>query len=170
MITPRIAAVRFLGGIAVGGVLGILYSFLRPLGSRRRHLADFLFVSALVPAWVYYSFAVCDGDLRPGYWPSLFLGGWLTDRTVGRLLRPVWATFWQIIGWIYQKIKKFFLKLKIFCKKIFTDAKKLITKTTRSIKQIASDCGYTSNAYFSSRFKEMYGITPMNMRKKVHSD
>lgn len=50
------------------------------------------------------------------------------------------------------------------------NAKKLITKTTRSIKQIASDCGYTSNAYFSSRFKETYGITPMNMRKKVHSD
>lgn len=127
MTTPGIAAGRFLGGIAVGIVLGAWYGFLRPLGRRRRNTADFLFLVLLFPAWVYFSFAICDGDLRPGYWLSLFLGGWLFDRTIGRLLHPIWAQFWRAIGWIYGNVKKFFRKIKNFCKKIFTYLRKLST-------------------------------------------
>ena len=45
------------------------------------------------------------------------------------------------------------------------NAKKLLLKSKYSIKLIANTCGYTNNAYFTSRFKEMYGITPTQMRK-----
>lgn len=45
------------------------------------------------------------------------------------------------------------------------NAKKMLLKSKYSIKQIAITCGYSNNAYFTSRFKEMYGITPIQMRK-----
>ena len=111
MTSPQIAGWRFLCGIAVGLFLGAWYGFLRPFGKRRRHLADLMFAAVLLPGWVYYSFAICQGDVRPGYWPSLLLGGWLFDRTVGRILNPVWVQFWRMIGWIYRKFliyEKFF--------------------------------------------------------------
>ena len=108
MTPPQVAGWRFLCGIGVGLLLGAWYGFLRPLGRRRRNFADLLFAVVLLPSWVYYSFGICHGDLRPGYWPSLLLGGWLFDRTVGQLLSPVWTWFWRGIGWIYGKIKKIF--------------------------------------------------------------
>lgn len=127
MTPPQIAGWRFLCGIGVGLVLGAWYGFLRPLGRHHRHAADLLFVAFLLPAWVYFSFGICKGDLRPGYLPSLLLGGWLFDRTVGRLFSPVWAGFWNLIGWFYGKIKKIFRKIKFFVKKIFTYPRKFVT-------------------------------------------
>ena len=46
-------------------------------------------------------------------------------------------------------------------------AKTLLTHTNKQISQIASDCGFESNSYFGKTFKEIYGVTPLNYRKKV---
>ena len=44
-------------------------------------------------------------------------------------------------------------------------AKKLLLESTDSIKHIASLCGYSDNAYFAERFREMYGETPTKLRQ-----
>ena len=48
-------------GLLLGGGLGLLYDFLRPLRRRHNAPADFVFVSVLFPLWVYYSFGLCGG-------------------------------------------------------------------------------------------------------------
>ena len=118
MIAPSVAAGRFLRGLVLGAVLGLLYGFLRPLGRRRRTFADFLFLLGAFPIWLYFSFAVCDGDMGLGYISSLFLGGIFFDCTIGRLFRPIWSGFWRFIGAVFQKKRKFFRKITTFLKKI----------------------------------------------------
>ena len=88
MTTPGIAAGRFLRGLVLGLILGAWYGFLRPLGRRRRTLSDLLFILGVFPVWLYFSFAVCQADLGIGYLASLFVGGFVFDITLGRLLRP----------------------------------------------------------------------------------
>ena len=127
MMTPEIAAVRFLRGVVLGLFRGAWYGFLRPLGRRRQTLADLLFLCGVFPVWLYLSFAVCQGDLHLGYLASLPLGGILFDSTLGRLLRPVWDKFWGVIGWIYRNLRKFFKKIIIFLKKPFASDKKSST-------------------------------------------
>ena len=46
-------------------------------------------------------------------------------------------------------------------------AKTLLAHTSKQISQIANDCGFESNSYFGKTFKEFYGVTPLNYRKKV---
>ena len=103
MITPAVAAGRFLRGLLLGFLLGGWYGFLRPLGHRRRTLADLLFLSGVFPVWVYFSFGVCQGDLHLGYLSGLFLGGIGMELTLGRLLRPVWEGLWKPV-WAFFRI------------------------------------------------------------------
>lgn len=44
-------------------------------------------------------------------------------------------------------------------------AKKLLETTTLSITQIALDCGFNSNSYFTKLFHRIYGMTPNACRK-----
>ena len=126
-MTPQVAAGRFLWGVVLGLGLGLWYGFLRPLGRHRRTLSDCLFLFVLFPVWVYFCFAVCDGDFRLGYWVSFLLGGILWDRTAGRLLAPIWQGFWGIIGSIMGFFAKFFKKFTGFLKKPFAYIKKSCT-------------------------------------------
>ena len=127
MTTPAIAALRFLRGLYLGALLGVWYGFLRPLGHRRRTLADLLFLSGVFPAWLHFSFAVCDGDLGLGYLASLPLGGILLDQTLGRLLRPVFGKIWLPVLAFFRLNRKIFMKLYYFSKKIFASGKKSST-------------------------------------------
>ena len=125
MTTPEIAAGRFLQGLVLGAALGLLYGFLRPLSHRRRTLADCLFIIGVFPLWLYFSFAICQGDLGLGYLASLAIGGFLFDGTIGRLLRPVWSRVWMPV-WALSRAKRkifeknicIFEKISCVCEKI----------------------------------------------------
>ncbi len=45
-------------------------------------------------------------------------------------------------------------------------AQKLLTKTSRSITDIAFECGYNSSNYFTTVFRKYFGTTPLQFRKK----
>ena len=124
MIPPQLAAQRFLVGLALGGILGLWYGFLRPLGRRHRHWADLAFMAAVFPAWLWHSFAVCRGDISIWYTLSLFLGCFLEEITAGRLLRPVFDLLWRPVWKLQAFLEKIFEKTAIFLKKIFTSGKK----------------------------------------------
>ena len=119
MTTPGVAAGRFLQGLVLGLAVGAWYGFLRPLGHRRRTLADCLFILGVFPVWLYFSFAVCQGDLGIGYLASLFVGGFLFDGTFGRLLRPVWSRVWAPVWAFFRVERRFFKIITVFLKKPF---------------------------------------------------
>ena len=48
-------------------------------------------------------------------------------------------------------------------------AKVLLTKTDKSITQVAAECGYDDFTYFSRQFKKSTGLTPSAYRK-THAD
>ncbi len=128
-MTAPAQAVRWFGAaLALGAVLGLLYGFLRPLRKKRSAPADLLFASALFYAWLYLSFAVCRGDIRLGCTLGLFLGTYAFDRTVGMLLRPVFAVFWKIAGDLLRlitfPIRKIFEKMRKIIKIVFASLKK----------------------------------------------
>lgn len=95
MTPPALAVARFLRGCLLGIPAGIWYGFLRPLRPRFTALSDLLFLLGFYWCWIYFSFAVCRGDLRLGYAAGLFLGCFGFDRTAGRLLRPLFSLFWK---------------------------------------------------------------------------
>jgi AraC-like DNA-binding protein len=45
-------------------------------------------------------------------------------------------------------------------------AQKMLIDTSRSLSEIAFDCGFTSQAYFCSVFKSKIGTTPKNFRNR----
>lgn len=126
-MSPSVAAGRFLGGLAVGAVLGCIYGFLRPLRQNRKNLADLLFLPALLYGTIYYAFAVCQGAPEPGYLPAPILGMLLWEGTFGRLFRPVWTFFWKGPQRLHFALGKFFQKICNFMKKIFASEKKSST-------------------------------------------
>ena len=75
MTGPRDAAVRFALACLLGGGLGLVYGFLRPLRPRHTGLADGIFLPVLVWTWLYLGFEICRGDLRLGYTAGLAVGG-----------------------------------------------------------------------------------------------
>ena len=93
MIQPELAVRRFLIACLLGGGLGLLYGFLRPLRSRKGSFADGIFLLVTFYVWLYLSFSVCRGDLRLGYHAGLVLGGVLWEQSFGRWLRPVFLGF-----------------------------------------------------------------------------
>ena len=116
MNPPAEAAWRFLPALLLGCGLGLLFGFLRPL--KRRFFPDLLFFAATMWAWVFLSFGICLGDLRPVYTLTLLAGIFLWDRSFGRWLIPVFSSFWKGFFLVFAKIS---LPLKNFsakCKKI----------------------------------------------------
>ncbi|MBO5837020.1 MAG: hypothetical protein J6Q92_03910, partial [Oscillospiraceae bacterium] len=105
MITPKVAFLRFLTAVLVGLGLGLYYGFLRPLRPKHTQLSDILFLPVAGWAWLYVSFAVCQGDLRLIYSIGLVCGAFLWEMTIGHLLRPVFRGFWGVI----RKIFTFFI-------------------------------------------------------------
>jgi hypothetical protein len=111
---PAEDARRFLLGCLLGAGLGLVYGFLRPPRKKHPHLSDLCFSVAAVWAWLQLSFGVCDGDLRLWYTAGLGLGAVAWEVTFGRLLRPVFSLFWEILG---KALGFFVLPLKFILKK-----------------------------------------------------
>ena len=51
-----------------------------------------------------------------------------------------------------------------------SQAERQLVKTTLSVKEIASSCGFTGQNYFSRVFGEKYGISPTDYRKKLRNE
>ena len=127
MTAPVQAAARFLWGLAMGGGLGLLYGFLRPLRPRWTALTDFVTVAAALWAWIWLSFGICRGDIRLGATAALGLGALAWELTAGRLLRPLFSLFWKLLGRVesiiltpLQKIYIYLMVYVIFSFRIYT--------------------------------------------------
>lgn len=126
-MTPEVAAKRLLWSLGLGAAMGFLYGALGPLGRKRRHLADGLFVLGFWWEWLYLSFAVCQGDIRSGCFWAMLAGMGLWQLTAGRLLEPVFARVWKFLertwGFFLYPGKKFLKNTKI----LFASAEKWVT-------------------------------------------
>ena len=124
MSTPNTAALRFLTGLVLGCVLGLVYGFLRPVRRGRAVLPDLLFAVIAVWVYLYYGFAVCRGDLRMGYFAAPIVGaiGW--DSVFGRWLLPVYGGFWKIIDKVCRPMLRICKKFWFFLKFLFARGKK----------------------------------------------
>lgn len=65
---------------------------------------------------------------------------------------------WFTIGWLYQTTIAMINRAKV-----------LLTKTDKSITQVAAECGYDDFTYFSRQFKKSTSLTPSAYRK-THAD
>jgi hypothetical protein len=132
MTVPAVAAKCLLAALGIGGALGGLYDFLRPLRPRLTGLTDLLFVIAALWGWVYLTFGVCGGDSRLGCTLGMLIGGVLWECSLGWLLRPVWKGFWLVFLWPGKKIANIFYKFYIFMlaigKKWFTIVETMMIK------------------------------------------
>ena len=147
MTTPALAAGRFGIACLLGGMLGVLYSFLRPLRPKGTTLADGIFLLALFYAWLQLGFRVCQGDLRMGYTAGLFLGILLWEMTAGKWLRPLFFGFWgavdRVIQWLFRPVKKFFLKNRQKAKNVFASWKKWVTMIKNNRRNMRRTSGGT---------------------------
>lgn len=68
-----------------------------------------------------------------------------------------------------KAVKKEFNKTptRLINERIILESKKLLHLTYRSVKEIASELGFTDEFYFSRYFKKSVGCSPKNYRKKV---
>jgi hypothetical protein len=127
MSTPEIAFQRFLTGLALGCLLGVVYGFLRPVRRGKAILPDLVFAFFTGWGYLYYGFAVCRGDLRMAYFAAPILGAIVWDRSIGRWLRPIYDGFWKCIGKILGPFRKIMKKTWIFVKFLFASGKKWVT-------------------------------------------
>ena len=127
MTAPALSALRFLLALLSGGILGIVYGFLRPLRPRFTHFSDMLFTAAALYVWLFLHFRLCHGDLRVSYSIAMVLGGFLWELTAGRLLRPVFSVFWKgarkLWVFLWMPLKKICKKTKI----LFASGRKWVT-------------------------------------------
>jgi hypothetical protein len=129
MTEPAVSAMRFGIGLLLGCGLGLGFDFLRPV--RPRFFGDLIFCGLMGLVWLYFSFGVCQCDLRLGYAAALILGAIFWCATAGRLLRPVFRGFWKgfygFFSLIFLPFRKIFQKSGLFLKKVFAYVKKWVT-------------------------------------------
>ena len=117
MTAPALVAQRLLTAAILGAFTGLIFSFLKPLAEMHPVVSDLLFLPALYLAWIYLGFSVCQGDLRLGYTLGLLAGWGLWEITLGRVISPVFGTFWKVFGKIFHfllfPVKKFLKKRNI---------------------------------------------------------
>lgn len=102
MMVPQKAAGELLLALALGCCLGAAYAFLRPLSRRLRALGDLLFLPVLLWAAVYLSFGICAGDPRLPVVLAAGLGWFLWEKSLGRLLHPVFSVFWHSLFRLFR--------------------------------------------------------------------
>ena len=131
MTPPAVAAQRFALALLLGCGLGLYYGFLRPLRPKYTVLSDLLFAPALVWAWVWVCFPICDGDIRLAYVAGLPTGILLWEATAGKALRPVFSYIWKGFALLWRistaPVKIFFVFLGKICKKLYATGKKWVT-------------------------------------------
>lgn len=128
MMPPAETARQFLPAILLGCALGVFHGFLRPLRLRIGWPAELPLCAAMVWGWLYLSFAVCRGDLRPAYTLCYLFSAILWDRTLGRWVGPLFSFFWQgifqFLGFLSRFWKNFSRKCKNYAKILFATGKK----------------------------------------------
>ncbi len=141
--------------------LGVFYCFLRPLRQRHTHFADTLFVCGTFYAWIYLGFGICAGDLRFGYTAGLLGGAMLLNWACGRVLAPVFAAFWRVVGKIFLPLKKIWRENKKILKKGFAIGKKWVTisKNTRRAKT-RQDGGIAHGRQNRTHRTDSAGVSP----------
>lgn len=113
--------------LLMGGGLGILWDFLRPLSGVRRTAADFLFILGAAWALCVLNFGVCGGDLRLACALVSVPGFCLEQAALSGLTAPVFYGFWSILarlGGLILWIPKKFFKI---AKNVFASAGKWVT-------------------------------------------
>ena len=112
-MTPSEGALHFAIASVLGLGLGLYYGFLRPLRPKHTVLSDLLFAPALVWAWVWVCFPICDGDIRLAYVAGLPTGILLWEATAGKALRPVFSYIWKGFALLWRMltapVKNFFV-------------------------------------------------------------
>jgi hypothetical protein len=126
-VTPAVSAYRLLTGLLLGGVLGVVYSFLLLPGEKHRHLMDLLFSAVSVWVWLYHSFSVCCGDIRVVYLLGMLTGLLLWKATAGTWLMPVFGVFWKFIGAVLGVFLFPWKKFLYFSKILFASVEKWVT-------------------------------------------
>ena len=101
MTAPLLAAQRFYYAFLTGIVLGFVYGFLRPLRPRHTVLSDLLFLAAVFYGWLFLYFRLCQADIRMAYHAAMLLGGFAWELSIGKLLRPIFSAFWNLIRKIW---------------------------------------------------------------------
>jgi hypothetical protein len=134
MTPPELTAGYLLWSAALGLILGIVYAFLAPLRKKLLSLADGIFVLTTFCLWIYFSFAICGGSLRVGYWAGFAAGGFFSYLTLGRLFAPTFALFWRCVfaflSFPLKLLKKTLKKFTAFTKKLLAYGKKSSTIRT----------------------------------------
>ena len=122
-------SLHLLQGLLLGGGLGLVFGFLRPV--RPRWLADLIFLIALFWAWLWLGFGLCRGDLRLAYSLSLLVGAGFWEFTFGENLKPVFSFFWKqifrIIDFILLPGKNISKKAGLFINFLFARSQKWVT-------------------------------------------
>ena len=119
---PATGFVRLLWSLCLGFALGLGFDVVRPL--RPRFLGDLIYLCFLFWIWLYFTFGICLGDLRLGYLFGAILGVFLWEKGPGRLTKPFFAGFWNILSLPFKKFLKFFKKILNF---LFASRKKSST-------------------------------------------
>ena len=145
MIPPGEALGELLAALALGAVLGLFWGFLRPLGKRRRNLADGLFLPGLALGLCVLGFGVCGGDLRPACLGAAALGGIGEEMTLGRLLAPVFYGFWFILSRFRRVVLTFWKKFFKSAKNVFASAGKWVTIGRKNRSESKSSPGGSTN-------------------------
>ncbi len=63
----------------------------------------------------------------------------------------------------YVSPKQFLLRVRLEA------AVRLLRETSRSITEVAHECGYTDHSAFSRKFREVSGVTPLTYRQRVRA-
>jgi hypothetical protein len=126
-VSPALGAWRLGCSFLLGCCLGIFYGFLRPLGTRHRHLADGIFSLAAVWTWLYISFALCRGDIRVIYLMGMVCGIFLWEKTVGLWLRPIFFLIWKVLGTVFRFVLFPLKKILEIAKILFASGEKWVT-------------------------------------------
>lgn len=85
---------------------------------------------------------------------------------------PTIAQIAREVGMNETKLKRDFKSVygepiyQCFKKAKLQEAMNLLLSTDQSVREIAFRCGYTSQGQFSAAFRQIYGVTPMEARKK----
>lgn len=121
-MTPVTGFARLLWSVGLGCGLGLGFDIVRPL--RPRFIGDLIYLCFLGWIWLQFTFAICLGDLRLGYLFGAVLGVFLWSLGPGRLTRPIFARFWQLLAIPFKKFFDFFKKILKF---LFASRKKSST-------------------------------------------
>ena len=135
-MAPTVAAQGqwFFASVLLGGLLALVYHFLRTL--RRRFpegalWADLLLLCCFAWTLAYLALAVCGGVFQLPQVAGLLIGAWAYKLTGFPLLQRLFAGFWGLIGKIWKAVgrlcKKIWKKLKKIAKFLFSTWKKWVT-------------------------------------------